>query len=61
MRLSIGVLPLNSKADIILHPVKYKESITYEPLAEEAVIALLAKELTYDLVDEKTREFFENI
>jgi len=61
MRLSIGVLPLKSKADIILHPVKYKESITYEPSAEEAVIALLAKELTYDLVDEKTKQFFDNM
>ena len=61
MRLSIGVLPLKSKADIILHPVKYKESITYEPSAEEAVIALLAKELTYDLVDEKTKQFFDDM
>ena len=61
MILSIGVLPLKSKADIILHPVKYKDSITYEPLAEEAVIALLAKELTYDLVDEKTKEFFDEM
>jgi len=61
MKLSIGILPLKSEADIILHPVKYKESITYEPLAEEAVIALLAKELTYDLVDEKTKEFFDEM
>ena len=61
MRLSIGVLPLKSKADIILHPVKYKESISYEPSAEEAVIALLAKELTYDLVDEKTKQFFDDM
>jgi hypothetical protein len=61
MKLSIGVLPLNSDADIILHPVKYKESITYEPLAEEAVIALLAKELTYDLVDDKTKEYFDEM
>jgi len=61
MKLSIGVLPLKSDADIILHPVKYKESITYEPLAEEAVLALLAKELTYDLVDDKTKEFFDDM
>jgi len=61
MKLSIGVLAINNDADIILHPVKYKESITYEPLAEEAVIALLAKELTYDLVDEKTKEFFDDM
>jgi len=61
MKLSIGVLPINSNADIILHPVKYKDSISYEPLAEEAVIALLAKELTYDLVDDKTKEFFDEM
>jgi len=61
MILSIGVLPLKSEADIILHPVKYKDSITYEPLAEEAVIALLAKELTYDLADEKIKEFFDEM
>jgi len=61
MKLSIGVLPLKSDADIILHPVKYKESVSYEPLAEEAVIALLAKELTYDLVDDKTKEFFDDM
>ena len=61
MILSIGVLPLKSDADIILHPVKYKESVSYEPLAEEAVIALLAKELTYDLVDDKTKEFFDDM
>ena len=61
MKLSIGVLPLKSDADIVLHPVKYKESITYEPLAEEAVLALLAKEFTYDLVDSKTKEFFDDM
>jgi len=61
MKLSIGVLPLKSDADIILHPVKYKESISYEPSAEEAVVALLAKELTYDLVDDKIKEFFDEM
>ena len=61
MTASIGILPLKSKADIILHPIKYKESITYEPLAEEAVIALIAKHFTYDLVDEKTKEFFDEM
>ncbi len=61
MTASIGILPLKSKADIILHPIKYKDSITYEPLAEEAVIALIAKHFTYDLVDEKTKEFFDEM
>jgi len=61
MKLSIGVLPLKSDADIILHPVKYKNSITYEPLAEEAVLALLAKEFTYKLVDEETKKFFDEM
>ena len=61
MTASIGILPLKSKADIILHPIKYKDSITYEPLAEEAVVALIAKHFTYDLVDEKTKEFFDDL
>jgi len=61
MKLSIGLLPLKSDADIILHPVKYKDSITYEPLAEEAVMALIAKELTYDKVTDKVKEFFDDM
>ena len=61
MKISIGLLPLKSEADIILHPVKYKESITYEPLSEEAVVALITKHFVYDKVDEKTKEFFDEM
>jgi len=61
MKLSIGILPLESKADIILHPIKYKNSLNYEPLAEEAVMALLAKYFTYELVDEKVKSFFDEM
>ena len=61
MKISIGQNPLKSDADIILHPIKYKDSITYEPSAEEAVVALLAKHFTYDLVDDKIREFFDEM
>ncbi len=61
MTASIGILPLKSEADIILHPIKYKDSITYEPLAEEAVVALIAKHFTYDLVDENIKEFFDEL
>ena len=61
MTLSIGCLPINNNADIILHPIKYKNSITYEPLAEEAVIALIVKELTYNIADNKTKEFFDEM
>ena len=61
MKLSIGILPLKSDADIILHPIKYKDSLTYEPLAEEAVIALLAKYFTYDLANDKVKEFFDEM
>ena len=61
MKLSIGILPTKSDADIVLHPIKYNDSIAYEPLAEEAVIALIAKELIYEKADEKTKEFFDEL
>jgi hypothetical protein len=62
MVISIGNLPLkNIEADVFLHPVKYKDSITYEPLAEEAVIALIAKHFTYDRVPEKIKEYFDEM
>ena len=61
MTLSIGVLPIKSEADIILHPIKYKDSITYEPLAEEAVMALIAKELTYNLVNDNIKSYFDEL
>ncbi len=62
MIISIGNLPLKDiKADVFLHPVKYKDSITYEPMAEEAVIALIAKHFTYDKVPEKVKEYFDEM
>ena len=62
MIISIGNLPLRDiKADVFLHPVKYKESITYEPMAEEAVIALIAKHFTYDKVPEKIKDYFDEM
>jgi hypothetical protein len=61
MKISIGKSPLNNDAGIILHPIKYKNSITYEPLAEEAVVALMAKYFTYELVDAKTKKFFDEM
>ena len=62
MIISIGNLPLkNIKADIIMHPVRYKDSITYEPMAEEAVIALIAKHFTYDKVPEIVKEYFDEM
>jgi len=62
MIISIGNLPLKKiKADVFLHPVKYKESITYEPMAEEAVIALIAKYFTYDKVPEQVKNFFDDM
>ncbi|ACM92388.1 hypothetical protein NAMH_0567 [Nautilia profundicola AmH] len=62
MIISIGNLPLKDiKADVFLHPVKYKESIAYEPMAEEAVIALIAKHFTYDNVPEKVKEYFDEM
>jgi len=62
MIISIGNLPLKDiKADVFLHPVKYKDSITYEPMAEEAVIALIAKHFTYDNVPESVKEYFDDM
>jgi hypothetical protein len=62
MIVSIGNLPLkNIEADVFLHPIRVKESITYEPLAEEAVIALIAKYFTYDFVPEEIREYFDEM
>ena len=61
MIISIGILPIEVEADIILHPVKYNDSITYEPSSEEAVIALMAKHFTYNLVDEKVKKFFDDL
>ena len=62
MVISIGNLPLKDiKADVFLHPVKYKDSITYEPMAEEAVVALIAKHFTYDKAPEKVKEYFDEM
>jgi len=62
MIISIGNLPLkNIKADLFLHPVKYKDSITYEPMAEEAVIAVIAKHFTYEKVPEIVRDYFDEM
>jgi len=61
MKISIGVLPTKSDADVILHPVKYKDSITYEPTAEEAVIALIVKYFIYDELDDKLKEYFDEL
>ena len=62
MVISIGNLPLKKiDADVFLHPVKYKDSITYEPMAEEAVIGLIAKHFTYDKVPEKVKEYFDEM
>ena len=62
MIISIGNLPLkNIKADLFLHPIKYKESITYEPLSEEAVISLITKYFTYDKVVDEIKEYFDEM
>ncbi|EDM24023.1 hypothetical protein [Caminibacter mediatlanticus] len=62
MRISIGNLPLkNIKADIFMHPIKYKDSIIYEPMSEEAVIALITKHFTYDNVPEYIKDYFDEM
>ena len=61
MKISIGLNPLKSDADIVLHPIKYKDSIAYEPSAEEAVVALMAKYFVYDVVNDATKKFFDEL
>jgi len=62
MIISIGNLPLiDINADVFMHPVKYNDSITYEPMAEEAVIALIAKYFTYDKVPETIKNYFDEM
>lgn len=61
MKISIGILPTKSDADVILHPVKYKESITYEPTAEEAIIALMVKYFIYDELNDELKEYFDEL
>jgi hypothetical protein len=62
MKISIGNLPLKKiDADVFLHPVKFKDSITYEPMAEEAIIALIAKHFTYDKVPDEVRDYFDDM
>jgi hypothetical protein len=62
MIISIGNIPLKKiNADVFLHPIKYKDSITYEPMAEEAVIALITKHFTYDAVPEHVRDYFDEM
>ncbi|MEO1942610.1 MAG: hypothetical protein ABGW77_06960 [Campylobacterales bacterium] len=66
MRVGFGVLPLAQLegVDRYLHPVRYRNiTITYEPMGEEAVVALL----TYWLLEgreglpEEVRDFFEQL
>jgi len=61
MKISIGIIPTKSDADIILHPIKYKESITYEPTAEEAVMALIVKYFVYNELSDELKEYFDEL
>lgn len=63
MIISIGNLPLkNIQADIFMHPIRWDDkTITYEPMAEEAVIALIAKHFTYDVVTEDIKNYFDEM
>ncbi len=62
MKISIGNLPLKDiNADIFMHPIKYKDSIVYEPMSEEAVIGLITKHFTYDKVPEYIKDYFDEM
>jgi len=64
MRVSIGNLPLKEiDVDIFMHPVRVenKECITFEPMAEEAVIALLTKHFCKAKVPDIIQEYFDEM
>jgi hypothetical protein len=64
MRVSIGYLPLkNVQADVYMHPIRVenKECIAYEPMAEEAVIALMAKHFCNGKVPDVIQEYFDEM
>jgi len=62
MKISIGYLPLKDiKADIFMHPIRVDESITYEPMAEEAVIAIITKHFCDGKVPEIIQEYFDEM
>jgi len=65
MRVAIGILPLKETpgVELFLHPVRYKNTITFEPMAEEAVIALITQAVVEDNPDlpAEVREYFEEL
>ncbi|MEO1923926.1 MAG: hypothetical protein ABGX25_05380, partial [Nautiliaceae bacterium] len=64
MRVSIGNLPLKDiKADVFMHPIRVenKECIAYEPMAEEAVIALITKHFVYEKIPEIIKNYFDEM
>ncbi len=64
MIVSIGNLPLKDiKADVFMHPIRVegKECIAYEPMAEEAVIALITKHFAYEKVPEMIKNYFDEM
>jgi len=64
MKVSIGYLPLKSiEADVYMHPIRVegKECIAYEPMAEEAVIALVTKHFCNGKVPEVIQNYFDEM
>jgi hypothetical protein len=64
MKVLIGNLPLkNIKADVFMHPIRVegKECIAYEPMAEEAVIALITKHFCDGKVPDVIQEYFDEM
>ncbi|WP_457561158.1 hypothetical protein [Caminibacter sp.] len=64
MNVSIGYLPLKDiKTDVFMHPIRVegKDCIAYEPMAEEAVIGLIAKHFCSGKVPEIIQEYFDEM
>jgi|GEM_PF-3020648 len=64
MVIGFGILPLKKvpKVDLYLHPIRYgKKVITFEPMGEEAVIALLTKHLCEGKLPFLLENYFEEL
>jgi hypothetical protein len=66
MIISIGNSPFNTqKVDIFMHPIRYdldvKKYFTYEPSSEEAILALITKQITYPNLPNDLKTFFDSL
>ncbi len=66
MIISIANSPFKTqKVDIFMHPIRYNLDVnkyfTYEPFAEEAVLALIVKGITYSKLPSNLQTYFDEL